>query len=477
MHLGLRLFFGFFVVAGIAAVLLLRVFLAEVKPSVREVMEDVLVDSANLLAEQAAPDLRALPPGATLAGTRFAQGVHDYQARPVDAAIWGLHKRTLDLGVYVTDAGGRVVFESGGAAVAGADYSRWRDVARTLRGEYGARTTREVVSDETSSVLYVAAPVKDGGRVIGVLTVAKPVLGVQPFIDRAEHKIAMAGAVLLASSLAIGAAVTGWAVHAVRRLRRYAQQVRAGERQSVPALPGELGELAQAMGAMRERLDGRTRVEQAVRALTHELKSPLTAITGAAELLRDELPAADRRRFADQVGDEADRLRAMVDRLLELAKLESLDAPQRLAPVVLRDVAQRAADAAAPLLQQRAIRLQWTARDALPMTGDAALLELALSNLLSNAAEYAPDGSVVEIGVAHEAGRMVFRLRDHGPGVPAFAMPQLGERFFSTAGPRSGHKGSGLGLAIVRQVVALHGGQVGFADAGPGLEVRLLLPL
>ena len=77
MHLGLRLFFGFFVVAGIAAVLLLRVFLAEVKPSVREVMEDVLVDSANLLAEQAAPDLRALAPGATLAGTRFAQGVHD----------------------------------------------------------------------------------------------------------------------------------------------------------------------------------------------------------------------------------------------------------------------------------------------------------------------------------------------------------------------------------------------------------------
>lgn len=477
MHLGLRLFFGFFVVAGIAAVLLLRVFLAEVKPSVREVMEDVLVDSANLLAEQAAPDLRALAPGATLDGTRFARGVHAYQGRPVDAVIWGLHKRTLDLGVYVTDAAGRVVFESGAAAVPGADYSRWRDVARTLRGEYGARTTREVVSDEASSVLYVAAPVEEGGRVIGVLTVAKPVLGVQPFIDRAEHKIAVAGAVLLASSLAIGAAVTGWAVHAVRRLRRYAQQVRAGERQPVPALPGELGELALAMGAMRDRLDGRSRVEQAVRALTHELKSPLTAITGAAELLRDDLPVADRHRFADQVGDEAGRLRALVERVLELAKLESLDAPQHLASVVLLDVARRAAAAAAPLLQQRSIRLQWTAEDAVPLAGDAWLLELALSNLLGNAAEYAPDGSVIEIGVAREAGEAVFRLRDTGPGVPAFAMPHLGERFFSTAGPRSGHKGSGLGLAIVRQVAALHRGRVGFADAGPGLEVRLVLPV
>src|SRR5689334_10886242 len=111
MRLGLRLLFGFFVVAGIAGVFILRVFLAEVKPSVREVMEDVLVDSANLLAEQAAPDLREMARGGTLEGTRFARAVLDYRARPVDALIWGLHKRTLDLRVYVTDSEGRLVFE------------------------------------------------------------------------------------------------------------------------------------------------------------------------------------------------------------------------------------------------------------------------------------------------------------------------------------------------------------------------------
>ena len=80
MHLGLRLLFGFFLICGIAAVFILRVFLAEVKPSVREVMEDVLVDSANALAEQAAPDLRAMPAGGSLNGTRFAQAVADYRA-------------------------------------------------------------------------------------------------------------------------------------------------------------------------------------------------------------------------------------------------------------------------------------------------------------------------------------------------------------------------------------------------------------
>jgi two-component system, OmpR family, sensor histidine kinase CreC len=477
MRLGLRLLFGFFVVAGIAGVFILRVFLAEVKPSVREVMEDVLVDSANLLAEQAAPDLRAMAPGGTLEGTRFARSVLDYRARPVDAVIWGLHKRTLDLRVYVTDAEGRLVFTAGEDAPAGADYSRWRDVARTLRGEYGARSTRDVVADERSSVLYVAAPVVDSGRTIGVVTVAKPVAAVQQFVDRAERKIAVAGAWLLAISLAVGVAVTLWTVHSVRELRRYAQQARAGERRPVPRLPGELGELAQAMGAMRERLEGRAQVEQAMRALTHELKSPLAAIGGAAELLHDALPAPDRERFARQVGEQVQRLHDLVERLLELSKLESLQAAERGAPLALPAAVRRQLDALAAPLAQRRIGVEWLATDDTPVGADAERLALALSNLLTNAVDFAPDGSTIELAVQRRADTLAFSVRDHGPGVPAFALPQLGDRFFSTPKPRSGAKGSGLGLAIVRQVAALHGGSLAFENANPGLRVTLTLPL
>ncbi len=84
--------------------MILRVVLVEVKPSVREVMEDLLVDTANLMAEQTAPDLRALAAGGSLNGSRFATAVQDHLGRPVNAQIWGLHKRTLDLCVDVTDA-------------------------------------------------------------------------------------------------------------------------------------------------------------------------------------------------------------------------------------------------------------------------------------------------------------------------------------------------------------------------------------
>lgn len=479
MRIGLRMLFGFFLVAGLAAVFILRVVLAEVKPSVREVMEDLLVDTANLLAEQAAADLQAMPAGGDLAGTRFAAGVQAYLLRPVDVKIWGLHKRSLDLRVYVTDAAGRVIFDSGERVPAGTDYSRWRDVRLTLRGEYGARSTREVAGDSGSLVMVVAAPITalPGGPPIGVLSVAKPMATVQQFIDRAEHKIFVAGAWLLALSLTVGVGVTLWTVHSVRQLRQYALRARDGERPPVPALPGELGDLAQAMGAMRDRLDSRAQVEQGMRALTHELKSPLTAIGGAAELLQDPLPAADRERFSRQIAQQVQRMREMVERLLELSKLESLQAPQSLCPLSLpAQVREQLTLLAAPLAQRR-LQLRWLHEDAAPVPVDAERLALALSNMLVNAMDFAPQGSALELSVQRQGRFMVFSLRDQGPGVADYALPLLGQRFFSTPRPRDGAKGTGLGLAIVRQVVLLHRGELRFENAAPGLRVQLLLPL
>jgi len=480
---GLRLLLGFFLISGLAAFFVLRVFVLEVRPSVREVMEDMLVDTANILAELARDDLAHMPSGGTLDGSRFAAGVRDYAARPVDAKIWDLDKRTLDYRVYVTDASGRVVFDSGlpgGASAVGQDYSRWRDVARTLSGRYGARATREVQTDDRTSALYVAAPVKDGERVIGVLTVAKPISTVQPFVDRAERKILLSGAGLLGLSLLIGVLVTGWVVWSVRRLRRYAQQVQFGERLAPPALPGELGELAKAMQAMRERLDGREHLEQTVRALTHELKSPMAAIAGAAELLHDELPSADRQGFAREIRDQVGRQRALVERLLELAKLEHRSSLEHAAHLDLAACADAAIATAEPRARQRNIVLRWAQRTSAPVFGEAELLQLAIANLLENAIDFAPRGSAVELSLQNEPGHVRLAVRDQGPGVEDFALTRLGQRFFSTQRPSEPgtlpHKGSGLGLAIVREVVALHRGELRFENAAPGLRVEIVLP-
>ena len=489
MHLGLRLFFGFLVITGLAAFFVMRVFVAEIKPSVREVMEDILVDTANLLAEDASDDLAAMPEGGDLRGTRFARVVQAYAGRPVEAQIWGLNKHRLDLRVYVTDVRGRVVLDAGAQlptaqGALGQDYSRWRDVALTLRGEYGARATREVKTDERSSVMYVAAPVRSGdGRVIGVLTVAKAQSTVAPFVDRAERKIVRSGAWLLGLSLLVGVAVTLWSVHSVRRLRRYAQH--AGEESlsgaaamQPPALPGELGELARAMGAMRERLEGRAQREQFVRALTHELKGPLAAIRAAAELLEDpSLAGADRARFTAQVADQTERLRELVDRLLELSKLESAGQPIHREPVALAALTDQVLADHQAACQQRRLSIQWLRRDESAVVhGDPVQLVLALSNLLANAIDFAPVGSTLELSVDRRSDQVHWTLRDHGPGVPDYALQHLGERFYATARPGTARKGSGLGLAIVRRVAVLHAGVLSIAPASPGLRVDLSLP-
>lgn len=484
MRLGIRLLFAFFLINGIAAFFVLRVFTAEIKPSVREVMEDMMVDTANILAELASDDLVAgrLENGAV--ESAFARHVRIYATRPIDAAIWGFSKQSLDYRIYVTDATGRVLFDSENRAV-GADYSQWRDVARTLRGEYGARSTRDVPDDDASGVMHVAAPIYAPGggataerRIVGVLTVAKPTRTVQRFIDRAENKVLASGVLLLALSAAVGVAVTLWMVWNVRRLRDYALSVQgpaAGEHDSppttalaVPEVPGELGDLARAMDRMRARLEGRDYIEGYVRALTHELKSPVAAIRGAGELLQDELPAADRAEFATQVVQQSERLQRIIDRLLELSKLEQRHHADAQAPVALQDCANAAVAQTRGRAGQRGITLT-VAGSGASGPWEPELVTLALTNLLDNAIDFSPAGSSVHVELA---GTTV-AVQDRGPGVPDYALPRLGECFFTTARPGGERSGSGLGLAIVRRVMALHSGQMVVRNTAPGLRVEL----
>ena len=410
MRLGIRLLFAFFLINGIAAFFVLRVFMAEIKPSVREVMEDMMVDTANLLAEVASDDLASGQLARDASQSRFAQRVRHYATRPIDAGIWGFSKQSLDFRVYVTDHQGRVLFDSENQAV-GADYSQWRDVARTLRGEYGARSTREVAGDDTSGVMHVAAPIYVDERIAGVLTVAKPTRTVQRFIDRAERKVFMGGLLLLALSAAVGVGVTLWMVWNVRRLRDYALSVQGpadGERHdpnlppptalAVPEVPGELGDLARAMDRMRVRLEGRDYIEGYVRALTHELKSPVAAIRGAGELLQDDLPAADRAEFATQVVQQSERLQRLIDRLLELSKLEQRQHAEGSAPVALHDCAAAAIAHTQGRAAQRGVALVLSGQG---HSGpwEAELITLAIGTLLDNAIDFAPAGSTVQVTV------------------------------------------------------------------------------
>ncbi|MGL5005260.1 MAG: two-component system sensor histidine kinase CreC [Casimicrobium sp.] len=469
MHLGIRLLFGVFLILGVAAFFVLRVFVNEVKPSVRDVLEEVMVDSANAFAELAAPDLV----NGTIANGGFAAAMKAYNQRELSARISGLKKESVDFRVYVTDAKGVVQYDSENIAV-GQDYSRWRDVLLTLRGEYGARVSRDTERDDGTSVFYVAAPIVHEGQRIGVLTLAKNSSTVAPIIDRAERKILVSGAWLIGLSLAIGVLATWWIVHSVRKLARFADEVEAGQKTTAPELPGELGKLARAMHGMRERLEGKRYVENTVRALTHEVKSPIAAIRGAGELLREPLPDAEREKFSATVVEQTERMQRTVDRLLELSKLEVRYAPANLESVDLVAIAKEVI--ANAMSRNANVTIEFAGVESAKTSGDREALLLAISNLVENAIAFSPSDSPIRVEIATEGLQTHIDVIDHGLGFAEFAVDRIGERFVSSPRPDGGSKSSGLGLAIAKQVAELHRGSLTLVSARAPTRVRLSFP-
>ncbi|BDU17297.1 two-component system sensor histidine kinase CreC [Lysobacter auxotrophicus] len=474
MKIGLRIFLGYFLIVAITGLLLAQVFVAQVKPGVRQAMEDTLVDTANVLAELATDDLIE---GRIDSGD-FARRVRAMAGRDYGAQIWGFGKRTSQYRIYVTDARGIVVFDSSGRDV-GRDYSRWNDVYLTLRGRYGARSTRSEYADPNSTVMHVAAPIRDaGGRIIGVLTVAKPNSAIAPFIERSQRSVWRWGAVLLGASLLIGLMAAWWLSRQLGALRRYANAVTAGERATLPRTAGEFGELGLALETMRTRLEGKQYVEQYVHTLTHEMKSPLAAIRGSAELLEGPLDDADRVRFAATIRAQSERLSQMIDKMLALAAVEHR---QRLEHPEALSLAEVVADAAAqcePRLSQAGLRLQVDVASGLPdVRGDGFLLRQAVVNLIENAVDFSPAGEVVEVRLHGDGDRQRVDVRDRGPGIPDYAMARVFERFYSLPRPGNGSRSSGLGLPFVAEVAALHGGEASLGNRdGGGAIATLALP-
>src|SRR5512137_472397 len=478
MRIGLRVLLGYFLIVAIAAILLARVFVQEVKPGVRQAMEDTLVDTANLLAGQAKDDLLA----GRIDRGRFAASVRELTDRDLGAEIWGFSKRRVGTRIYVTDSRGIVVFDSSGRDV-GKDYSRWNDVYLTLRGRYGARSTADDPADEASTVMYVAAPIVDrsSGRdqIVGVLTVAKPNRTIAPFIERSQATILRWGLVLLGTALAIGLLAAWWLSRQLGALRRYADRVTAGERVAPPDAAGEFGDLGRALATMRDRLEGKQYVEQYVHALTHELKSPLAAIRGSAELVEsggDAMPAADRARFIATIRAQGDRLAEMIDKLLALAAVEHRQRIEEPGPVDLLALATATTQQLSSKLQSRGLSVRLDGPPAV-VQGDAFLLRQALVNLLDNAADFAPAGSVVEVTISRDGARWHVDVADRGPGIPDYALGRAFERFYSLPRPGGGSRSSGLGLCFVAEAAALHGGHATLANReGGGAVARLSLP-
>lgn len=478
MKISLKIFLGYFLLVGLAAWFVLVVFVDEVKPGVRQAMEDALVDTANVLAELAKRDLKE---GHILNG-QFAESLRNYQAKAGVANIWGIPKSTADYRVYITDSQGIVVFDSKALAL-GQDYSHWNDVYLTLKGQYGARSTPINASEpDGDTIMYVAAPIVDTGQTIGVLTVAKPNSTMQPFIRRAQQKIMAWGALLFVLSLGLGIAFTWRFTRAIHRLRDYAIAVAQGKKAVAPdSSNDELAELAQAMKTMRDELDGHQHIQQAIQQLTHELKSPITAIQAAVELIQPDMPVQDRSHFLNSIKTQSHRLQQMVKNILGLAALEQQQMLELPVNIELATLVRQQVQLVQDRADQRGIALVTSLDPALLIQGDAFLCGQAISNLLENALDFSPDHSTIQIRLTPAAEGICLQIEDEGSGIPDYALNKVSDKFYSLPRPantpNAGQKSTGLGLNFVLQIMALHRGNFSIANAeSSGVIASLLWP-
>ncbi|SNS89205.1 two-component system sensor histidine kinase CreC [Pseudomonas segetis] len=472
MPIAIRIFLVYFLFVGLSGWFVLSTVMDEIRPGVRQSTEETLVDTANLLAEVLRDDVQA----GKLSQSHWPQLLKTYGVRSPNADIWGVQKTQVNHRIYVTDAKGIVLLDSTGQAV-GQDYSRWNDVYRTLRGEYGARSTREDPNDPESSVMYVAAPIKVGQRIIGVVTVAKPNQTLQPYIERSQRRLSWLGYGLIALGLLVGGLLSWWLSSSLRQLTRYAQAVSEGQRAALPRMPGgEMTQLALAVERMRTELEGKAYVERYVHTLTHELKSPLAAIRGAAELLDEELPDASRKRFIANISQESTRLQQLIERLLRLAQVEQMQALEERAKLPLAELIGALVEGQAAAIAQSKVRVELNIAPGLVLLGERFLLRQALANILDNALAFVPEHGLIRIQAEACMQGVWVRFFNQGEAIPDYALARLTERFYSLPRPQTGRKSTGLGLNFVEEVIELHGGQLQIANVEGGVEVRILLP-
>ena len=436
--------FGVYVVASaIGFVGMMGLVLRDVRLRYVESMRRTLGDTAAYMAAFAAPASPA------------EDWTRKLSALPSSANL---------LRVFACDGAGRVIFDS-----AGRDVGQIYDWPMIGGGWMASENYTQPNVAEVSGELRVAARVRRGPEMLGWIGVGRPLASVTAGVRAARWRL-----LSYTGAIALGMIVAGWWIaarltHSLERLTVYAQNVRDGRMAHPPVSRArEIAELGRAFEEMRDALEGRQHVERYTQALAHEVKAPLAAIRGAAELMDEAMPVEQRQKFLANIRGESARIQQIVERLLELSSLEARKTLRQTEPIDLAGLLEDAANVLRPACATGRVKLTIADGGEGTLRGERVLLREALVNLLQNALEFSPAGGEVTVSAKGEAGRMLFSVEDHGPGVPDYALTRVFERFYSLPRPGTGRKSTGLGLALVREIAHLHGGDAALANRPEG---------
>jgi len=216
-----------------------------------------------------------------------------------------------------------------------------------------------------------------------------------------------------------------------------------------------------------------------VHTVSHDLRSPLTAILGYVDLLDRVGPVNDQQReFIQRVQNSVQSITSLVNDLLELGRIESgFDSQKEIVP--FDGLVRYALETLGALISEKKLKLHLSLPDVLPpMRGNPIRLRQMLDNLIGNAIKYTPEGGSIEIELETQEEQVILRVSDSGPGIPPADQPHIFEKFYRASNVPKGVGGSGLGLAIVKSIVDNHHGRIWVESLlGQGTTFTVVLPL
>jgi two-component system sensor histidine kinase CreC len=457
MKIGSKIFLSYLLIIGIGFFYLTNVVIENIATRYLEGVEESLVDEARILASLVSFEIET---------GRFPhkklRAVFDrVYNQKFSARIYKLTKKNVDIRIYVTDNKGFLIFDSKKLAKPGTDYSLWIDVNKTLSGKYGARSTDSIPGKSETRVLYVAAPIIVKSKIEGVLTVAKPSTNINIFIRDTATKVLRFSYLAALAFVALSFVIVLFITKPIKKLTLFANNIREGKRVSLPKLGNdEIGQMGKAFEGMLDVIEGKKYVEKYVHTLTHEIKSPVSAIRGAAELLNEDMPKEQMKKFLRNIDMESKRIQDIVDRMLELSSLENRKELTISEEIDFTDLVTDVVTSFEPVIKKLSINLDADMDESIITHGDPFILRQVISNLFKNALDFGSYKETIFLSLKTEEDGIIFELKDSGPGIPEYAIDKLFDKFYSLPRPVTGQKSTGLGLSFVKEAVALHGGSV-----------------
>jgi two-component system sensor histidine kinase ChvG len=359
------------------------------------------------------------------------------------------------------------------------------EVRAALAGRYGA-ATRPSGPGQRSLTLAIAIPVRAaGGQVVGAVAVSQSTLRILAALVEVRLGIFKVILASVAAAVVLSLLFATTIARPLERLRTEALALVDRRGRLRGSFQGsrrtdEIGDLARALEQLTRRLESHLRfIEGFAADMSHEIKNPLAAIAGAAELLVDVDDPADRARFLALIQREVARLERLLDAVRDVSRL---DAGLETEPAPPIDLAALVSDRVETLRQRPAAKPVAVALQVVgpgPVVVRAAPERLAqlIDNLLDNAASFSPEGGTVTVTLQADETQAILRVDDDGPGLPPEHLERVFDRFFTwRPGTPKGGPHAGLGLAICRAVAEGYGGTItaaNRAEGGARFEVRL----